>query len=908
MDAAEEVADTAEDVGDAVVDAAETYADAWEHIGKETLDFIEDDIGIPVTDIAEGIADGFSKEGWMTTFMEDYMPAGGLITAGIHMAAGNEDYAQMAALKGAVTALEATTTAIGSAAGGPLGAAAGAAIGNGLGTVFETALREELPESVQHLIPPKTWDQAVAEMGTSAAAGAAFSGLGSLNLVSKAKWAVKGIGKDAGEVAAMKAAKEAVEETMGQMAKTAITKKVLKKGLEVGAEDAARDMGLPIAERRGSPPTEAWDQFEVYEQQLQVQLLVQQRAVMVLEGATPEQLLEVDREIVSAGARAVRAEDPPNDSGFWEQRYHEELGPYWERAGVIVWNEEQQAEAHADLDLEILDVTLEEYRDTWIEARWAREPGAHPEWTLMEDYIGGTYMVKNGDVVWDVTDPAEAQEQWVLQEVREKGFATVEEYRESIQSSWVTAHQYQVEAGTASGEWEMGRSADLVGPYMVKDGQVVWGASTPAEAEAMLPDQLATEKGFADAEALRAELVESWRLSHKYEVENGTDTGEWQVGGQSEVVGPYMIKDGVVVFGAENEAQAEAGLPLAIAQSKGFNSIEEFKANLEESWRMSHEYDVESGRETGEWQVGGQADVVGPYMIKDGEVVYGARNAEEAEAILNGEPIPVEEPTPDDEETPADDDMSPEGETQFGDGEMETGGPYIVEDDGRDPMDFDLFDDEKPTPEPTEPTQFGDGEMETGGPYIVEDDGRDPMDFVDVRNPQETAPETPSYGEPAPMPEAANPALDQSDLIRRLMEQVERLEQEIDGLRDDLAEAQGESIDEMPDDAADPMDSGAEPMDDAFDAPPTEPMAEEPMAEEPHDHHDHEAEPMKPPPADDHAEPIDDDFDAPPPMDADHGFDASTESTPRPVSTVETLMNRLEAHEFDWQTQDLSDL
>lgn len=885
-DVVDEVGDAIDDVGDFMEDVGEGYLAAFEVIGEG------------IVELGEELDDAFSKEGWMTTFMEDTFPGGGLITAAVHAAAGNTDYAEMAALKGGASAIEFGFSYAGSKLGGPLGGMAGAAIGSGLATILELKVREELPESVRHLVPPATTESALTDMGLAAAMN--LGGRGSKNAIYGARKPVGELAKDG----AQQAAEEAVERTMGELIKAKLAKEVVDGMVKQPGAQLTRlaltEMGAEETPDRPAPTQEDSDRLGDLAARLEIQLMTEQRIVMVHQGASDAELLEFDKAIFSAAHRIERIANPPDDSGFWRDGYEEGLGSYQVRAGVVVWDEEQKAEAHAELDLEILGVTREEYRETWIEERWARDPGAHPEWTPMEDYIGGTYMVKEGEVVWGTHDPALAQEVWVLQEVHERGFGSVEEYRDSIQSSWITAHQYQVEAGTASGEWQMGGQTDLVGPYMIKDGQVVWGASTPAEAEEMLPDQLATEKGFADAEALRAELVESWRVAHQYDKDAGTDTGEWQMGGQSDIVGPYMVKDGVVVFGAENEAQAEAGLPTAIAQSKGFATIEEFKANLEDNWRMAHEYNVESGTATGEWEAGGQTDVVGPYMIKDGQVVYGARNAEQAEAILRGEPIPVDESMPEDQPTPEDE------SAEFGDGaEMKTGGPYIVEDDGTD--DFDILRDEKQDgerhdhePEPVEPTQFGDGgEMKTGGPYIVEDDGHAPTDFVDVRDEPET-------GGPHTAPET-----DQADLIRRLMEQVERLEHEIDGLRDDLAEAQSEPALDMP------AEPAPEPMDEAeaddFDAPPAPAHDEmddgdgdvppDPAPEARNERHadardgdDSGRQPV--------ADELDDDFDAP----ATPAPEPEATPEPEPVSNVQSLMAHLGDRGFDWQTQELSDL
>jgi hypothetical protein len=142
---------------------------------------------------------------------------------------------------------------------------------------------------------------------------------------------------------------------------------------------------------------------------------------------------------------------------------------------------------------------------------------------------------------------------------------------------------------------------------------------------------------------MRENIEISWRMANEYDKENGYETPEWQTGGQGDIVGDYMIKDGVVVWGVSTEQEAEEALPAQLAKNQGFDSIDDMKEELVNSWRMSHDYDVEAGTATGEWQTGGQTAIVGPYMIKDGEVVFGATTPEEAEAILAGEYLPTDE-------------------------------------------------------------------------------------------------------------------------------------------------------------------------------------------------------------------------------------------------------------------------
>ena len=633
-DAANAVADAATEAANAVAEAAEEAAEWAEQAAEDIGDGLEDLGEIYVEGfkaIGEELDEAFSKEGWMTTFMEEYFPGGGLITAGVHMAAGNEDYAQAAAVKGLVTALEASASIAGTLALGPVGGVLAAGIGNGLGQLIEIGLMDELPDSVQHLFPPKSLEGTLMEMGSAMLGGAVGAGAGKAGGAVSRAWS--NAGKSAAEIAARQAAKEAVETTTTRLVLTAVGKKMAFSILKPVNETLLDEAGIPITRRR----------LSVGESQALSAALASRRHLAEIEGASPEELRDYDQQIFSAMTKTNDLQNDGEDLGQFDTYQHENLGEYYMRDGVIVWKVEEIAEANKDIELDRVGMTEEEV-EKFIEDQWKQrfsDYGAeHPDWEVVHDPILGDYMVKEGKVVFGTTDPAAAQVKYATDTAQDRGFASVEEYKDELINSWQIAHQYAEEAGTATGKWEVGGQSDIVGDYMIKDGQVVFGATTPEEADVMLPNQLAKEQGYDGVDAMREELERDWRLANVYNKECGYDVDGWQEGGQSDIVGPYMIKDGVVVWGAEDEEQAEQYLPNQLAVNQGFSGIDAMKEELVNSWKVSHEYDVESGTETGEWQAGGQSEIVGPYMIKDGEVVFGARTPEEAEAIMAGEMVP----------------------------------------------------------------------------------------------------------------------------------------------------------------------------------------------------------------------------------------------------------------------------
>lgn len=119
----------------------------------------------------ETLRDSVSKDGALTNFVQDYVPAGGFVTAIFHAAAGNEEYAQYAAVKGL-----STTVVTGAAVVGSLGGPAGAVLAGGLAgaavSAWEGGMKTVLDPSVQG----KLQDLSVENVLISGAMGAAAAG------------------------------------------------------------------------------------------------------------------------------------------------------------------------------------------------------------------------------------------------------------------------------------------------------------------------------------------------------------------------------------------------------------------------------------------------------------------------------------------------------------------------------------------------------------------------------------------------------------------------------------------------------------------------------------------------------------------------------------------------------------
>ncbi|MEQ1874256.1 MAG: hypothetical protein ABL953_11065 [Ilumatobacteraceae bacterium] len=119
------------------------------------------------------IEQGVTKDGAITNFVQDYVPAGGFITAIAHAAAGNEEYAQYAAVKGVSTTVV-TVAAVAGSLGGPAGAILAGGLAGAAVSAWEGGMKTVLDPSVQG----KLDDLSVENVLISGAIGAAGAAVG----------------------------------------------------------------------------------------------------------------------------------------------------------------------------------------------------------------------------------------------------------------------------------------------------------------------------------------------------------------------------------------------------------------------------------------------------------------------------------------------------------------------------------------------------------------------------------------------------------------------------------------------------------------------------------------------------------------------------------------------------------
>ncbi len=154
------------------VDTAATDAVDW-------VDQAAVDSGEWMVGAADAIDHSFDKDGWMTEFVQDNVPLGGFVTAIVHSAAGHNDYAELAAVKGLSTTVEfavstAATFVAGPIAGGAISGFVGPFIKGGIAEFGRTYL---VDDHLKAELP--AWDfedvaiSAVVGAGIGAAAGAA---------------------------------------------------------------------------------------------------------------------------------------------------------------------------------------------------------------------------------------------------------------------------------------------------------------------------------------------------------------------------------------------------------------------------------------------------------------------------------------------------------------------------------------------------------------------------------------------------------------------------------------------------------------------------------------------------------------------------------------------------------------
>ncbi len=135
-------------------------------VGKTMMGDLEgaaSDIG----DAAKDVADSVSKDGSVTNFFQDYVPGGGLLTAGVHAAAGNTEHAELAAVKGVGTATAAVVAAAG-AAMGPAGLVMMAGAGAAADTLVQGSMRDLVDPTLQHQLAQATPEGLIGSFTTGA--------------------------------------------------------------------------------------------------------------------------------------------------------------------------------------------------------------------------------------------------------------------------------------------------------------------------------------------------------------------------------------------------------------------------------------------------------------------------------------------------------------------------------------------------------------------------------------------------------------------------------------------------------------------------------------------------------------------------------------------------------------------
>jgi hypothetical protein len=191
------VTSVVEGIGDAVTEvvrftefAIDSAGEAFEEVGKWTAEAVDaagdafEDLGDALGEVADAI--GMGKDGWFTNFVQDYIPGGGAFTAIFHSAAGHNDYAEYAAMRGLSTLIQAGAAVAGTLLAGPAGGAllrAGLAIGmgalaGGISNLWESGMKEYLRASVKDKIADFSWENLARDIGIGAGAAALGSGLG----------------------------------------------------------------------------------------------------------------------------------------------------------------------------------------------------------------------------------------------------------------------------------------------------------------------------------------------------------------------------------------------------------------------------------------------------------------------------------------------------------------------------------------------------------------------------------------------------------------------------------------------------------------------------------------------------------------------------------------------------------
>ena len=199
------------------------------------------------TTVGNDVADGFSKDGAVTTFVEN-IPVAGHIASGVHAIAGNESHAKRAAAK-STNATVATAAVVGTglavaATGGTAGVviaagaaagAAGAAAGGGVQVAIEATYTDKDVKVVGQEQTNKTPGQWVGEV----AVGGVLGGIGAGAATPVGQSASRGVAQSAvkniGPKALVGIATPGVAEQAAKSAATKSVTQVAGLGLKKGA-------------------------------------------------------------------------------------------------------------------------------------------------------------------------------------------------------------------------------------------------------------------------------------------------------------------------------------------------------------------------------------------------------------------------------------------------------------------------------------------------------------------------------------------------------------------------------------------------------------------------------------------------------------------------------------------------
>lgn len=136
------------------------------------------------------IEQGVTKDGAITNFVQDYVPAGGFVTAIAHAAAGNEEYAQYAAVKGVSTTVV-TAAAVAGSLGGPAGAILAGGLAGAAVSAWEGGMKTVLDPSVQGKLDDLSVENVLISGAIGAAGAAVGVGLGKVAGAAGKAWSSK---------------------------------------------------------------------------------------------------------------------------------------------------------------------------------------------------------------------------------------------------------------------------------------------------------------------------------------------------------------------------------------------------------------------------------------------------------------------------------------------------------------------------------------------------------------------------------------------------------------------------------------------------------------------------------------------------------------------------------------------